>query len=217
MLTRIGTALRGLLANFGPMVVFMVVVRVLSIRWAIALSMLWTVAELAWCRVRKQPPTRIFLFTAAMTLAFGAIDLYQNAPVFLKWEAVLTNIITGLYFGATVFSGKSLIQEFYERSQGVTELPRPELADYFRAFTGVWAGYFFVKAIVYAWLAQRYSFERALAIRAVVGSVSFYALLGVSTVLGRPLFNLARRFGLFAPKAAPAPATQAPTAETPPT
>lgn len=184
------------------MVVFVLASKLASVRVAIAISMLYTLGEVAWCRYKRERPTRLFVFTAVMALAFGALDLVQNTPRFLKWESVVTNVITGVYFGATVFSGKSLIQEFYERSQGVSELPRPELAGYFRAFTAVWALYFFVKAVVYAWFAAHYSYERAFALRALVGSVSFYALLGVSTLGGRPIFMLLRRFGFFAPPAA---------------
>ncbi len=199
-MSRLTQALRGLLSNFGPMVVFIVASHALSTRWAIAISMLWTVAELVWLRVRREPPPRLFLFTAVLTLGFGALDLYQQEPVFLKWEAVLSNLLTGAYFAATLRSGRSLIQEFYERSQGVAAVTKPELIRYFRAFTAVWAGYFFVKAAVYAYLAHRYNYERALAIRAVIGSVSFYALLGVSTLLGRRIFSLAQRLGFFLPR-----------------
>lgn len=207
---RVLGALRGVMANFGPMVAFLVASRLFSVKVAIALSMLWTLGEIVYLRVRRERPTRIFWFTAAMTLAFGALDLYQREPTFLRWEAVITNVITGLYFGATVLRGKSLIQEFYEKSQNVTELPRPELADFFRAFTALWALYFFAKALVYAWIAQRYPLDRAMALRAVIGSTSFYAMMALSAA-GRPLFMFAKRMGLFPdrpkPVAEPAPAT----------
>lgn len=51
----------------------------------------------------------------------------------------------------------------------------------------MWVIYFIVKAAFYAWVAQRYTIEEALAVRGLVGNASMYGLLFVSIFCARPI------------------------------
>jgi intracellular septation protein A len=176
-----------LLQSFGPLIVFLVTKRFFGLRPAIALTLVWTLAELSYLLAwRRERPTAFFWFSAGITLVFGALDLYADAPVFFRYEAVLTNLLVGLYFGATVFAGKPLIQEFAEKA-GTASLDRPGAREYLRLLTVAWAAFFFAKAALYLYLAESgLSFEEATAVRSVVGPVGFAVMLGGERVL-RPL------------------------------
>jgi len=206
-MSKVKKVLGAVFASVGPLIVFVAAEHLLSLRWAIGISTAYTAGEIIWRKAHKQKLDQIFIFTAAMTLGFGAIDLVLNQPVFLKYEAVGTNVLTGIYFGATAFAEKSLIQEAYEKAPGAKPVDA-DLAAYFRAFTAVWAGYFFVKAVGYFFIARAYDYDHALAIRTVVGNVSMFALVGLSWLCGERLFSLAKRLGLVrisAPSPAEAP------------
>ena len=200
-------------ASVGPLIVFVAAEHLLSLRWAIGISTAYTLGEVIWRKAHKQKLDQIFIFTAAMTLGFGAIDLVLNQPVFLKYEAVGTNVLTGIYFAATAFAEKSLIQEAYEKAPNAKPVDA-ELSAYFRAFTAVWAAYFFVKAVGYFFLARAYDYDHALAIRTVVGNVSMFALVGLSWLFGERLFGLAKRLRLIR-VAEPPPAEVSAPAPTP--
>jgi hypothetical protein len=81
---------------------------------------------------------------------------------------------------------------------------------FFRLFTLLWAAYFFVKAAVYLWLGLMLPLEQALAVRSVVGTASFAAMIGLS-FQGRRLFFLCRWLGLL-PAVEPDPPAAAPSA-----
>ncbi len=194
-MARLKQILAGVVGSFGPLVLFVLAEHLLDLRWAIGLCTAYTALEVALRKARHQRLDTLFLFSAVMSLAFGAIDLVVQQPMFIKYEAVGTNILTGIFFGGTVFSGRPLIQEFYSKSPDAKPIT-PELASYFRGFTLVWAAYFFAKAGVYAYLASRYDFDHALAFRAVLGNGSMLVMLVVSIGFGRQLFRVARRLGL---------------------
>jgi len=160
-------------------------------------------------RLRKQTVTAFLKFSITVTLLFGVVDLYFKGPFLFRYEAVLSNVVTGVFFGLTLRGDKSIIQEFAERRAVATgkSVPiNPDTIQYFRLCSGVWTVYFFLKAAVYAWIAHRYELETALAIRLVVGNVTFYALLFTSIFLARPIILLLRRLGL-APSTRGQPAT----------
>lgn len=72
----------------------------------------------------------------------------------------------------------------------------PDLRLFFKAFTLVWAGYFFVKALAYVWLMRSLPLEHALAIRSVAGTASFVVMLLLS-FRGRQIHALSRRWKLL--------------------
>jgi intracellular septation protein A len=197
---------RYVLMEFGALIVFWVALYTAGIKPAIAATILFILLDGSYRWWRQLPVTRIYLLTSALAVGFGCIDLLAANPFMIKYEAVITNIATGIFFVAGARGEKSLIQEVAEKR---SEFPdRADVRYFFRLFTLAWAAYFFVKAAVYLWLGMILPLQQALAVRAVVGGVSLACMLGLSFA-GRRLFFLCRWLGLLPAVEADAPAPSA--------
>lgn len=194
--------LRGLLKfafnNFGPVIVFYAVNHFYGLKPAIAVSTIFSVGEIAY-KIRKgQKITGMFKFTALITLVFGAVDLYAQQSFLFKYESAVTNVFTGLFFGASIFGEKSVIHEYYENTKDPKPLTRDRLA-YFKILTGVWVAYFFAKAAAYAWLAGRVSLEQGMVIRTLLGSGTLYVMLAISIYGSKKIFPMLKSLGMLPP------------------
>jgi len=129
------------LKSFGPLVAFLVVNRFFGLLAAIAASMGVAVVEVVVLLARRKSPTRLFVMTTALTLGFGAVDLWMQRSVLFRFEAVITNVLTGVWFGATLFGEKSMILEFYEKTRKPEDPMPPETPAYLRILTTIarWA------------------------------------------------------------------------------
>jgi intracellular septation protein A len=203
--------LRYVAMEFGALIVFWVGLYGFGIKPAIAATVTFIVLDGLYRWRWRVPVTRIYVLTSALAVTFGAIDVYATSPFMIKYEAVVTNIVTGLFFLAGARGEKTLIQEVAERRRGVGPIPnRADVRQFFRLFTLFWAAYFFVKAGVYLWLGLTLPLEQALALRTVIGGVSLAAMMGLSFI-GRRLFFFCRWLGLL-PEVEPAAATSPPAA-----
>lgn len=188
-----------ILRDFGPLLVFYGTNHFLGFVPAIVASMVWSVADVVLVKMKKQTVSAFLKFSIAATMLFGVVDLCVRGPLLFRYEAVLSNVVTGVFFGLTLRGEKSIIQEFAERraaAKGTTVPINPDTVYYFRACSVAWTVYFFLKAGFYAWVAYHYDLERALGLRLVVGNVTFFALLFTSIFLAKPIIGLLRRTGL---------------------
>ena len=123
---------------------------------------------------RRSPSTRpgggemvslspVSIPTSGLTLIFGLIDLASTSPFMLKYEAVVTNVATGLAFVAGALGEKPIVQEVAEQ-RGETFVATSEVRAFFRLFTLVWAGYFFLKAAFYVWVVWTLPMLKAMAL-----------------------------------------------------
>ena len=189
------------LRELGSLVVFYAAKPYLGLRWAIVLSTLYALGEIGRRLLRKEPFTGLFKFSTAMTVLFGAVDIWTGNPTMFKYEAAVSNLMSAVFFGASIVGRKSIIQEFYENRPGAKPMT-PGLVTYFRGFTLVWAAYFVAKAALYAWIAHRYGMDTGLIVRVVLGNVSFYGLLAVSILGGPGIYRLLVRWGVLKHEAA---------------
>ena len=190
--------LRFAFSNFGPVIIFYVINRFYGLKPAIVISTTFSIFEIASKLKRKEKINSLFKFSAAMTVAFGAVDLYSQQSFLFKYEPCVTNIFTGIFFGASLFAKKTVLQEFREKQDFSRPFTRDRVA-YFRILTGVWTAYFIVKAAAYFWMASHYSIEEGLLFRSVLGTGSFYGLLFVSIVGSKYVFPILKRSGLLPP------------------
>lgn len=172
--------LKFLFSNFGPLLVFYVTNHFYGLKIAIVASVVWTFAEVVHHLVKKKPISMFFKFSAGITIVFGLVDLYLQKSFLFKYEATLSNIMVGVFFACSLFNKKPIIREFAEAQGQIPKELSPDSEYYFKFLTVVWSGYSFAKAIGYFWIASRYSLEEGLAIRVVIGNVTFYSLLAVS-------------------------------------
>ena len=204
---------RFVVAEFGPLIVFWSLAATLGMKPAIAGSILAIVVDAAWRRWKSLKFTRLYLLTSGLTLVFGLIDLAATSPFMLKYEAVATNIATSLAFIAGALGEKPIIQEVAEQ-RGATFPATREVRAFFRLFTLVWAGYFFLKAAFYVWMVWTLPMLEAMALRSAIGSVTLGLMIALSVTQGRRLFFLCRRLGLLPKQEAPNASADASPART---
>ncbi len=199
---KLAATARFIVAEFGPLIVFWALAATLGVKPAIAGSILAIAVDAAWRRRKGLAFTRLYLLTSGLTLVFGLIDLASTSPFMLKYEAAVTNVATGLAFVAGALGEKPIIQEVAEQ-RGETFVATSEVRAFFRLFTLVWAGYFFVKAAFYVWVVWTLPMLEAMALRSVIGSVTLGLMIAISVTQGRRLFFLCRRLGLLPQPDAP--------------
>jgi intracellular septation protein A len=180
------------LANFGPVIVFYAVLHFYGLKAAVGVSTVYTIAEISYKRARQQPMGKLFVFSSAMTLVFGCVDLMSKTAWLFKYEACITNLVTAGFFGASLRGEGSLLEDFYAEQPNAQPLTL-ELRAFLRALTVLWTLYFLAKVPFYFWLVRRYEFEKAMVLRGIIGNVSLYALLGITVLCGRPLMRYSRR------------------------
>jgi intracellular septation protein A len=201
-MTKLVAVARFALAEFGPLIIFWLLALALGVKAAILGSIVFIVADAVWRWRKGLKFTRLYLLVSALTLTFGFVDLISTSPFMLKYEAAVSNAATGLAFFVGALGEKPIMQEAAEQ-RGHSFVATSEIRAFFRLFTLVWAAYFFLKAILFAWMAWTLPMLEAMALRSAIGGVSLGLMIAVSVTQGRRLFFLCRRFGLL-PKPPPA-------------
>ena len=181
--------------DFGGMIVFYVLLYTVGLKAAIAGTIVFLVADVVRHKIAKLGFPKIYILSSAMALGFGLVDLLAKTPFMIKYEAVITSLVlAGMFaFGAR---GKSMIQEMAEQQQGEALTDRPDIRRFFQLMTLMWASYFLVKAIVYAWIGAVLPIEQTMRIRPVIGTASLLVMVAISTQAQR-LFSLGKRVGLL--------------------
>nr|WP_298798425.1 septation protein IspZ [uncultured Acetobacter sp.] len=195
----------GLFNTFGALILYWLVFLTFGIKPAIAVTLVFIVAEIIWRMATHRPFPVLWWFSNTMALVFGAVDLYANTPFMLRYEASVSNLITAAFFAAGAVGEEPLILRFAMHSKNGNTIPKdkPEVIQFFRAFTLLWAAYFVARAGAYLWIMNAFPLPKALMLRTVIswGSLGVMALISMK---GRRVFALCQRFGWFvAPSKAP--------------
>jgi intracellular septation protein A len=198
-MTKLAAVARFALAEFGPLFVFWLLALAFGVKPAILGSIVFIIADAVWRWRKGLNFTRLYSLISALTLVFGFVDLVATSPFMLKYEAAVSNVVTGVAFVVGALGEKPIIQEVAEQ-RGESFVATDEIRTFFRLFTLVWAAYFFLKAILFAWMAWTMPMLEAMALRSAIGGVSLGLMIAISVTQGRRLFFLCRRFGLL-PKA----------------
>jgi intracellular septation protein A len=201
-MTKLVAVARFALAEFGPLIVFWLLAVTFGVKPAILGSIVFIIADTVWRWRKGLKFTRLNLLVSTLTLIFGFVDLVSTSPFLLKYEAAVSNAATGLAFLVGALGEKPIIQEVAEQ-RGESFVATGDIRAFFRLFTLVWAAYFFLKAILFVWMAWTMPMLEAMALRSAIGGVSLGLMIAISVTQGRRLFFLCRRFGLL-PKPAPA-------------
>jgi intracellular septation protein A len=194
---RIGAAVRFLVREVGPLVVFWLLAWPFGTKAAIAGAVAFIVGDVIYRHRRRVAFTRLYVLSSALTVVFGSIDLLSSTPFMLKYESVVTNAATGVAFVIGAGGAKPMVQELAEQRQKSPFPERPDIRRFFQLFTLVWGSYFFATAAVYFWLGQIMPLAQAMAVRSVAGGVSLALMIAVSVTQGRRLFALCHSLGLL--------------------
>lgn len=193
-------ALRNALIEFGPLLIFWVLLWTVDLKIAIAVGVVLMLADAAYRRWRGLPISRLYLLSGGLTVLFGCIDLFAQTPFMLKYEDVITSVVIAGAFAWGARGEKSMIQGLVEQQQGDAFEDGPDIRRFFKLFTLLWAAYFLLKAIVYLWLGEIFPMEEALTIRPVVGMVSLGGMMLLS-LKAQMLFDFGVKVGIL-PKVA---------------
>jgi intracellular septation protein A len=193
---RLRAVLSFILWEFGPLIALLALSAAFGLKVAIA----GTIALIAVDSARRLwlgiSFTRIYLLSSGLAVVFGTIDILSQTPFMLKYEAVITNVVTGMAFVVGSQGDKPMLQEIAEQ-RGQVFPDRADIRHFFRLFTLLWAAYFFLKAGIYLWLGAILPMPRALLLRSIIGGVSLGLMIAVSVTQGRRLFFLCRWLGLL--------------------
>lgn len=186
-----------LITNFGPTLAFYLVNHFYGLRAAIATGLLVTIVEIIRFKFLQEKMSLFFIFSTTITLLFGILDLTVKAPVFLKFEAGLSNLVFALFFASTLFQKKSIVQEFAEQQGRIDDQESEDKTFFFRFMTVLWSLYFLCKAIVFTLININNSIETGFLLRVLIGNISFAVMLFISIGLSRSIWRLLSRIGIM--------------------
>jgi intracellular septation protein A len=197
MLERVIGVVKWVIAGFGPLIAFWGLDFAVSLKAAIAGSVAFFIGDSLWRWWRGLAFTRLYLLISGLTVVFGAIDLVSDTPFMLKYESVITNIVTGVAFVAGARGPRPIVREVAEQQSDEPFPDRPDVNRFFQLFTLLWAVFFFAKAALYLVIGQMMPMEQAMAVRSVFGTISMLLMVAFSLTQGRRMFLFLRRYHLI--------------------
>jgi intracellular septation protein A len=187
--------LQFLLRNFAAPAVFIIVLRIVGPRPAIASAVAATVAEIAWARLTRRSLSPIFLVASGFTILFGTIDMSLASPRFFRLEPFIHNVILAGAALGLAFAPVEALRGFADAlPQGVRPEERefagqPEVAarpqsaraaleDYLRKLALVWSAYFLAKSLFFLELSKRVDLGQLVALRTLIGGSTLVLMVG---------------------------------------
>ena len=186
-----------ILKNFGPIVGFYVVNYFFGYRIATLVSLFLVFLDYIWLKIRKEKITMLFWAFNSIIVVFGVLDLFFSNQLFIKYEAFLTNTVIAMFWAASIFKDKSIVQEIAESQGRVDPIQSVDKKFFFNTFTIFWATYFLLKGLFYLWTYQSANFENALMVRLFVGKISLWVMIGISTLLPKKIWKFMECLKMF--------------------
>lgn len=190
-------AVRWILLNFGALILFQLTKHFLELKWAIAISMVYAVAEILWLKSRGRKISPFMLFSLGVVLAFGGLDLWLANEFFMKLESGLMNLMMAGVFGISLFREKSVVEELAESQGRISSEKSPDKTFFFRVITTIWFLYYILRAVLFTWMNFTITGGESLIIKTLFGTASFYVLLAASIGLSRQLWHLLLKLRLM--------------------
>lgn len=194
---RVNSVITFIFTNFGPLIGFYFFNHFWGLKVAVIASIVVVVAEFIFLRFKNEKVSVFFYFSSSIIILFGLADLYFDAPLFIKFEATLTNLFFAVFFGISLFKKKSIVQEFAEAQKRTSVEQSEDKSFFFKVFTAFWCLYFVIKAIFYLWLNFRVSLDEGIILRAIIGKASFWVMMFISIGLPRQVWKLMEQLKLF--------------------
>lgn len=189
--------LKFILNEIGPFLAFYIIDHFWGNRVALVVSITLVIAEFLWKKYKKQKITMLFYAFNSVIIVFGFLEILNIETNIYQFEALLTNLFIAIFWGASVFKEKSIVQEIAE-SQGRTSVETSEdKRFFFNIFTLFWAFHFLSKGIFYFWIYQNPSIDHPLIVRLVVGKVSFWVMMGGSILLPEKIWVIMNKLRLL--------------------
>lgn len=194
---RVKAILLFIISNFGPLIGFYIANHFWGLKVAVIFSITLVFVGFLTIKVQNKKISTFFYFSSAIVIFLGMADLLVKEPFFIKFEASLTNLFFAIFFGASLFKDKSIVQEFAEAQNRTSIEQSKDKSYFFRLFTIVWCLYFLVKAAFYLRLNFNTSLDEGLILRFIIGKVSFWFMMFISIGLPRHIWSILEKLKLF--------------------
>ncbi len=181
--------------DFGGVIVFWALWKLVSLKAAIAGTLVFVALDI-WRRRRFGIGfPRIYILTTSLAIVFGVVDLAAKTPFMLKYEGAVSTLIVAVFF-AVGARGRSAIEELMAQQGGAEAVSFPHARRFFQLLTLTWAFYYLVMSGFYTWVSVSFPYARAIGIRQVAGFVGLGAMMGVS-MAGKYVFAVFQALGLI--------------------
>jgi hypothetical protein len=121
------------LAEFGPLIAFLLLSWSFGTKIAIAGTVTFIPLDGARRLRTAVPLTRIFVLTSTLTTLFDTVD--PRAHLCSKYAAVITNVATGVALVVGAYGKTSLLKEIAEQCRGASFPDRKDVRRFFDLFT----------------------------------------------------------------------------------
>lgn len=152
---------------------------------AIGLAIAVTCLQLLLHAVFRLAISPFFLVASGFTVLLGSIDLLVASPRFFRLEPFAQNFVMGTVFLVTLFTRLPLVAWF---AAALPEKVRPNLDEhghhYLRKVTLVWVVYFYIKSLIFLYLAYQVDLGNLILLRSLIGGVSL-VLMFVGEIIFR--------------------------------
>jgi intracellular septation protein A len=174
--------------NLGPLIVYLVLSHFYSLKVAIAGTVGYTIVDVARRLWFKVAIPKLYWISGGMTVGFGIVDLLAKTPFMLRFEVVISNLITAVIFFMGARGKVSMIQEMVEQKRGAPFVNRPDLQRFFFYITLLWAIYFLIKAVFYLWVGLAYSLNVVMEVRAIFGNITLGLMIALTATQSRRIY-----------------------------
>jgi len=159
-----------ILKNFATPIAFYVTFHEAGPKPAIALAVIVTLLQVMIHRYYKSSVSPFFIVASGFTILFGGTDLLIQNPRYFRLEPFVQNFVLGTVFLITVLA-KIPIAEWF--ASALPNTIRPHLAtirqSYLRRVTLVWTVYFYLKALLFLYLAFQVNLGELIVLRSIIG------------------------------------------------
>ena len=194
---RVQNFLKFILSNFGPLIGFYFVNQFWGLKAAVVASLVLGFGEFLWLKRKNEKITAFFYFSSGLIILFGTLDLLVKEPLFIKFEASITNLFFAIFFALSLFKDKSIVQQFAETQKKILEEQSEDKKFFFQVFTLFWCFYFVSKALLYLWINFNSSLNEGLMIRMIVGKISFWGMMVISVGFPKKIWVLMEKATVF--------------------
>ncbi|WP_420607961.1 hypothetical protein [Novosphingopyxis sp.] len=195
-MSRVLPLIKGLLHNFGGLVLYWTVLLAFGVKPAIVVTLLFISGEGGWRLKTHRPFPPLWWFANGAALLFGVIDLWARTPFMIRYEGAIINLVTAGAFALGALGPQPLVLRIARQHKSDIPADRPEVIRFFRAFTLAWALYFVARAGAFLWIMSAFPLAQALAIRTAVAWTSLGVML-LASFNGRRVFDACQRLGFL--------------------
>lgn len=164
--------------NFATPIAFWIAFNCVGAKLAIGIAVGVSVSQTLVHRLRGIRFSPIFIVATGFTVFFGVIDLCLQDPCFFRLEPFLQNFLIGA--GLTLTLAKRIpVAAWFASALPERMRPplTPETEGYLRKLTAIWTSYFYLKSLLFLYLAYQVDLDDLVILRTILGGGSLLVMI----------------------------------------